>query len=234
MNTKNLKIKVLPAKVTDEYGHVTQLFDEIDLTIDAGKVVTFLNSSKLNTTALLKSICEIDDEIKRNGERVFIPSMPSSFPWLSVKENIVFNLESVEKEKIKTVISMVGLTGYEDHYPNNNSIGFRFRISLARAIIRNPELIIVDNSITELAYNRRVELFTLLRSIAFKLKISVIYATSSVSDSVRISDKIIISHGSHFNVGKMNTILIDEEVRRDSSTTIRVLDYLDEVEISSF
>jgi ABC-type nitrate/sulfonate/bicarbonate transport system ATPase subunit len=129
---------------------------------------------------------------------------------------------------------MVGLTGYEDHYPNNNSIGFRFRISLARAIIRNPELIIVDNSITELAYNRRVELFTLLRSIAFKLKISVIYATSSVSDSVRISDKIIISHGSHFNVGKMNTILIDEEVRRDSSTTIRVLDYLDEVEISSF
>ena len=229
-----IKIESISKSYTNGLGREVILFKDLSFEIQQSKITTILSKSGTGKTALLQKISMLDETNLTNAKRIYIPSEPSSFPWLNVRENIIFNLKVFDENYLNSVIKMVGLSGYEDHYPNNESIGFRFRISLARAIIRNPELIIIDDSITKLSQNRRSDLFTLLRNITLKMKTSVLYATSSVSDAVRISDKIILMHGAPLKVQSVKTILIDEEVRSDSSSIISYIDYFDENELSFF
>ncbi len=217
--TKSIKIESISKKYSDLSGHTINLFENISFSLEAGKVTTMLLPSKMGKTSFLKTVAKIDDEFETtDGKRVFIPQKPSSFPWLNVRENILFNLTKIDEDKFKNVIKLVGLVGYDDHFPNNKSIGFRFRISIARAIINNPELILIDDSISEVSSQKKMEYFELIRKIAIETEIPILYSTSSVSEAIRLSDKIILL--SHFPIVeiKEKIILIDEETRIDFFT----------------
>ena len=135
MNNKNIKIESISKNYSDLSGHTIQIFENISFNIEAGKVTTILAPVGKGKTSLLKSVANIG-KIKNglNKKRIYIPKEPSSFPWLNVRENILFNLDKTDESIFKNIIKYVGLDGYEDHYPNNYSFGFRFRISFARAI----------------------------------------------------------------------------------------------------
>ncbi|MBD3410919.1 MAG: ATP-binding cassette domain-containing protein, partial [Ignavibacteriales bacterium] len=84
------------------------------------------------------------------GDVALIPSTPSSFPWMNARENVEFALKAtgVESEareaKADEALKIVGLEGYEFHTPDNASVGFRFRIALARAVAVDPKFILLD------------------------------------------------------------------------------------------
>ena len=229
MSQKIIKIDSLSKKYSDSTGYVVQLFENISFGIE--KVTTVLAPKGSGKSSLLKSIAGIDKgKSIANGENIFIPQKPSSFPWLNVSENITFNTKIADNE-LKELIKFVGLEGYEDHFPDNNSVGFRFRISLARAIANNPKLILIDESLTKLAAKRKLEMYSLIRKVSSQKGIPILYATSSVTEAIRLSDKIILLSQNPTEVITEKTILIDDEARVDSSSIFKIDDYFGEEEI---
>ncbi|MCF6269245.1 MAG: ATP-binding cassette domain-containing protein [Melioribacteraceae bacterium] len=233
MPQKIIKIESISKKYSDISGYTIQLFENISFDIESDKITTLLAPKGTGKSTLLKMIAGIDEDSKIPDEkRVYIPTKPSSFPWLNVRENIIFNLKNVDDNDLKSIVKFVGLDGYEDHFPNNNSIGFRFRISLARAIINNPELILIDESISNLQLKRKFELYSLLRKVTSEKGIPILYSTSLVSEAIRLSDKIILMNQLPSKIISEKTILIDEETRADEKMTFNISDYFSEEEIS--
>jgi ABC-type nitrate/sulfonate/bicarbonate transport system ATPase subunit len=229
MSQKIIKIDSISKKYSDSTGYVVQLFENISFEIE--KVTTILAPTGTGKSSLLKIIAGIDEGEKSvTTKNIFIPQKPSSFPWLNVKENITFNNKIAAKE-LKDIIKLVGLEGYDDHFPNNNSIGFRFRISLARAIANNPDLLLIDESLTKLTPKRKLELYALLRKVALEKGIPILYATSSITEAIRLSDKIVLMSQNPTKVVTQKTILIDEAVRVDSSSVFAIEDYFGDDEI---
>ncbi len=233
MSQKIIKIESLSKNYSDISGYTIQLFENISFDIEPKKLTTLLAPKGRGKSTLLKMIAGIDDETNKPlGKRIYIPTKPSSFPWLNVRENVTFNLKNVDDNNLKSIIKFVSLEGYEDHFPNNDSIGFRFRISLALAIINNPELILIDESISTLPIKRKLELYSLLRKVTSEKGIPILYSTSLVSEAIRLSDKIILIDQLPSKVVSKKTILIDEEERVDDKVTLNISNYFTEEEIS--
>ena len=235
MGKKTIKIESFSKNYSDALGYTVQIFKGISFDIEVGKVSTILAPNGSGKSTLLKTIAGIEeDTFKTDGKRTFIPTKPSSFPWLNVSENITFNLKNFDDNVLKNIIKFVGLEGYEDHFPNNDSVGFRFRISLARAIINDPELILIDESIKTISLKRKLDLYGLLRKVSSKKGIPILYSTSSISEAIRLSDKIIFIDQMPPKIVSTNTILIDEESRMDEKNNFNISDYFTEKEISIF
>ena len=161
-------------------------------------------------TTLLKILSGLDSnyrgDILLNGNKIknkfpFIPEKPASFPWLNVTGNIRSivamheKLDGSSRVKLQELIDLTGLTGYEDHFPHNKSYGFRFRISLARAMAVFPRLILLDDPFKLMDSETKDEIFELIKKIASEKKIKFILASSNITETALLSDKILLING---------------------------------------
>lgn len=183
-------------KYTDKVGYSINLLNNISFSIKNSSFVSILAPVGSGKTSLLKILSDLDQptsgSIESNlSKRIFIPSSPSSFPWLSVVDNIRFNSKLTESE-IQEIINKVGLIGYEDHFPNNKSEGFRFRISLGRALANKPEIIIIDQPFSNLNTSTRTEIYSLIRNIYLEYSIPFILGTTNITEAILLSDKIYL------------------------------------------
>jgi ABC-type nitrate/sulfonate/bicarbonate transport system ATPase subunit len=157
-------------------------------------------------TTLLKILSGIDKEYSGeillkggiNNILPFIPANPSSYPWLSVRGNIELILTLCEKNrkqivtKFEEIIDLIELTGYEDHFCSNKSRGFRFRISLGRALAASPQIIMLDDSLKCLDSTTRIESIAIIKKIAMKKRIKFLLASSNITEVVMLSDKVLL------------------------------------------
>lgn len=182
-------------------------FENVSFSFDSKeeKIISVYGSEASSLTTLLKIISGIEKpdtgEILYNGTTSvpnfpFIPMKPSSFPWLSVKGNV--EIVPARKKESNYFINLVGLSGYEDYHPNEKSIGFRFRISLARALSLEPSLILLDNCFESADQETKDELILLLKSISEELNITFLYSSLNLSDIIKLSGEIIILKQSAF------------------------------------
>lgn len=191
-----LKITNLSKVYTDQVGYRINLLENISAEIKENEFISFLAPSGSGKTSLLKILAGLDEptsgQIENFKNRViFIPTKPSSYPWLNVEENISF--ESPKSvEEINNIINLVGLSGYEDHYPDNKSEGFRFRISLGRALTHNPKIILIDEPFNNLNHVTRQEIYLMLRNIFIKTGISFVLGTINITEAVFLSEKIYL------------------------------------------
>jgi len=217
-NNQTIEIVNLSKYIEKDFGYRKLIFENLSFKIQTDyehKIFSFLSPFGSGKTTLLKLICGLEKpssgEIYFNNELLdiskkeitFIPTFPSSLPWLSVKENLelIFKINSkkIDYELINETIKLVGLDGYENFTPNKNSIGFRLRISLARAILNQPSLILLDEPFGKLDYETKNEIYNLLTDLKLKLNISFIIATSSISESVELSDEIFVLNPNNFS-----------------------------------
>ncbi|GAB6281501.1 MAG: hypothetical protein STSR0008_02410 [Ignavibacterium sp.] len=216
---KNLSKFIIPKNQYNfKFGYRKSVFENLSFKIQTDnehKILSILSPFGSGKTTLLKLIAGLEKassgEIFLNDKLVntptnkiaFISTLSSSLPWLTVKENLelVFKINSqkIDEELINKVIKMVNLDGYENFIPNKNSIGFRLRISLARAIINQPFFILLDEPFSKLDYDTKNELYQLLKEIKNKLNITFIIATSSISEAIELSDKILIFNPNNFS-----------------------------------
>jgi ABC-type nitrate/sulfonate/bicarbonate transport system ATPase subunit len=149
---------------------------------------------KIISGVIKKDSGEIYFGDSQNKNVPLIPEKPSSFPWMNVKQNIEFglNLSKNKKYSVDDLISLTGLTGYGDHHPDNKSFGFRFRISLARAMALNPSLILIDDSFKLMKKETKEEIHQLIYDISFSEKINFIIATTNLVEAIQLSDIIFL------------------------------------------
>ena len=181
---------------------------EINVREPEGCISTILAPFGAGKTTLLRILAAVDHQTsgkifleekeynKPNGSIVYIPEKPSSFPWLNVTQNINFAInlknKNADKEKLNSLISFAGLTGYEDHFPDDKSLGFRFRISLVRALAVEPKLIILDDPLKNLHGETKHEIKLLIKKAANDFKVPLLITTTNVSESIDLSNEIFL------------------------------------------
>jgi len=214
---KDLKVdrKSLPISLQNvykAYGSVRAL-DNISLDIEAGEFVTLLGPSGSGKTTLLMTIAGFvrpDTASIRFGDEEMILTPPHKrglgmvfqnyalFPLMSCAENIAYPLKvrgvpaSQRKVRVAEVLELVQLSGYEDRRIHELSGGQCQRIALARAIVFEPRIILMDEPLSALDKNLREHMQIEIKRLHKKLDATIVYVTHDQREALTMSDRIAV------------------------------------------
>lgn len=199
--------KSFPAPQGEEQLKVLK---DVSFSVSDGEIVAILGPSGCGKTTLLNLVAGFESvesgEIMFRGEPVNGPSSqrgvvfqePVLFPWLTVKENISFGLRIRKEakqtidEKCKSMIELVGLEGFASYYPEQLSGGMQQRVSLARVLIMQPEVLLMDEPFAALDAQTRMRMQQLLLSVSQKLKPAIVFVTHDIEEALIIADRIYL------------------------------------------
>jgi NitT/TauT family transport system ATP-binding protein len=122
----------------------------------------------------------------------------SAFPWLTTLNNVAFGLrmEGVGREErercARAMIGLVGLSGFEGHHPRELSGGMRQRVAIARTLVMNPELLIMDEPFGALDAQTRLLLGEELLRIWREVRATILFITHDIAEAVRLADRVLI------------------------------------------
>lgn len=216
------------------YDQDTTVLRDFSLEIEEGELISFLGPSGCGKTTTLKTIAgflmpdkgkiyikekdytELPPH-KRNIGLVF--QNYALFPHLSIYENIAFGLrmrkvpEDVIKQKVLDALSMVNLPGTEKRLPDQLSGGQQQRVGLARAMVINPDLLLLDEPLSNLDAKLRVQMRVEIKRLLANTHITTIYVTHDQEESLVLSDRIVI-----MNQGKIEQIGSPQEIYTQPQT----------------
>ncbi|MEO8559314.1 MAG: ABC transporter ATP-binding protein [Rhodospirillales bacterium] len=184
----------------------------IDLTIKRGEFVSFIGPSGCGKTTLLRVIADLerptDGKISVNGvtpeqarlKRAYgyVFQAPALYAWRNVARNVMLPLEimglsAAERGKrAEQYLAMVGLTGFERKYPWQLSGGMQQRVSIARALAFEPELLLMDEPFGALDEITRDHLNEQLLRLWEQTGKTIIFVTHSISEAVFLSNRIVV------------------------------------------
>lgn len=191
-------------------GAAGQVLENVDLTLYENEVVGLLGRSGSGKSTLLRSIAGllspsdgevrlIDDEGTPSVAMVF--QTFALFPWLTVQENVELGLEAQRvpaderRSRALAAIDLIGLDGFENAYPKELSGGMRQRVGLARAIVVNPSLLLMDEPFSALdvltAETLRSDLLDLWSEGRMPIK-AILIVTHNIEEAVLMCDRILV------------------------------------------
>ena len=183
---------------------------DVTLSIEEGQFVCFVGPSGCGKSTLLNIIAGLDKptkgEVILNGRRVTEPGPDrimvfqdnALFPWLKVVDNVQFGLKiaGVEKKKRYEIsmhyLDMMQLTKFAEAYTYQLSGGMKQRVSLARALVMDPEILLMDEPFAALDSQTRDLLLVELQLIWAKTRKTILFVTHNISESVCLGDRVIV------------------------------------------
>ena len=239
-----------------ELRHITKIFDDdgftavddFNLEVKRGEFVTFLGPSGCGKTTTLRMIAGFDvptsGEILLNGESIVgLPPYKrpintvfqryALFPHMNIYNNIAFGLrqkktpEEEIRRKVRKVLALVDLEGFEERSVSTLSGGQQQRIAIARALVNEPEILLLDEPLGALDLKMRKEMQIELKAMHDKLGITFIYVTHDQEEALTMSDKIVV-----MNEGKTQQIGTPEDIYNEPATAF-VADFIGESNIFS-
>ena len=238
-----------------ELRHVTKSFSDgftavqdFNLEVKKGEFVTFLGPSGCGKTTTLRMIAGF--ELPTSGEILLdgksITNLPpyerpintvfqryALFPHMNIYENIAFGLKQkkmakdVIEHKVKKVLSLVDLEGFEERNVATLSGGQQQRIAIARALVNEPEILLLDEPLGALDLKMRQEMQIELKDMHQKLGITFIYVTHDQEEALTMSDKIVV-----MSEGQIQQIGTPEDIYNEPKNAF-VADFIGESNIFS-
>lgn len=189
-----------------------RVLDSVSLEVEAGEFVSVLGPSGCGKTTLLRMAAGLisieDGEILLDGVPVTEPSPKVSMvfqaiglmPWKTVWGNVALGLEVVfhrgltapEKEQVAAYIELVGLKGFEGYYPHQISGGMQQRVGLARALVRKPDLLFMDEPFGALDAQTRAILQDELLRLWNENRCTVLFITHDLDEAIYLSDRVVV------------------------------------------
>ena len=219
--------KISVKHVLKKYGETTVIPD-LSVEIEEGELFTLLGPSGCGKTTLLRMIAGFNsieggdicfnetrindmDPSKRNIGMVF--QNYAIFPNLSVRGNVAFGLKNrkVDKQKIQEetdkYLNLMQIMQYADRMPEQLSGGQQQRIALARALVITPDVLLMDEPLSNLDAKLRLEMRTVIRHTQKSVGITTVYVTHDQEEAMAISDKIaVMKDGVIQHIGKPKDI----------------------------
>ncbi|MBZ9703016.1 MULTISPECIES: ABC transporter ATP-binding protein [unclassified Mesorhizobium] len=193
----------------EETDRVTVL-DGVDLSIRKGEFITLVGPSGSGKSVLLDIIGGLTQasggDVQLDGRRITRPDPKTGyvfqqyalFPWRTALANIEYALEVrgvAKAERTVTarhLLSLFGLAGFEDRFPNQLSGGMQQRVAIARALASNPEVLLMDEPFAALDQQTRELLQGELLRIWGKIKTTVIFVTHSIDEAIFLADRVVV------------------------------------------
>src|ERR671924_24102 len=210
-----LEVQSLSKSYRQLGGETTVAVGNITCRVEAGEFVSFVGPSGCGKTTLLMSIAGLiplsSGKIIVQGREVngpppnlvlvFQEFNRSLFAWRSVLGNVRFGLEARGSrsrdavDKARSLIDLVGLKGFENHYPWELSGGMQQRVAIARALAYQPEVLLMDEPFGSLDALTRLQLEDKLLELWGKLGTTIVFITHDIEEAIYLSDRIWVLSG---------------------------------------
>jgi sulfonate transport system ATP-binding protein len=176
------------------------VFNEFDLLVEPGETLAVLGASGCGKSTLLRCIAGLvkpdDGTIAAHDELGLVFQEPRLMPWLSVERNVAFAARSdVERARVKEVLDLVGLSPAAHLLPKELSGGMAQRAALARTLVRNPKILLLDEPLSALDALLRLELQSSLAAIVRETNSTAVLVTHDVEEALYLADRIIVLEG---------------------------------------
>jgi NitT/TauT family transport system ATP-binding protein len=189
---------------------VVHALHDVCLTVDKGEFVTIIGPSGCGKSTLLECAAGLtlpgSGTIKLGGvtvhgpnaHRVVVFQSASLLPWRTVQRNIAYGAELARwpaariRESVKTAIDLVGLGGFEQHYPHQLSGGMQQRANLARALVMDAEVILMDEPFGALDSMTKRAMQDELLSLHAKLGRTVVFITHDLDEAIYLGDRVVV------------------------------------------
>lgn len=207
-----LSLKGVSKSYTGKAGGVSQVLDGIDLDVEEGEFIAILGFSGAGKTTLISAIAGLvqpdageillrDQPIDGPGrDRGLVFQSYSLFPWLSVEQNVALAVDAVHKDRsreeraalVRQKVELVGLGHALDRKPAQLSGGMRQRVSVARALAMEPEILLLDEPLSALDALTRAKLQDEIDRIREEEKRTIILVTNDVDEALLLADRVAV------------------------------------------
>ena len=204
-------VEVLSAEKT--YPNGTQALLPVDLTIEEGEFVTLLGPSGCGKSTLLKMVAGLLEptdgrlhlwrkpvaQLEESGKKMaFVFQSPTLMPWASVQTNVRLPLDlagvprAEADARVTEALALVGLSKFANALPRALSGGMQMRVSIARGLVTQPDLLLMDEPFGALDEITRHKLDADLLDLWRKKKLTVIFVTHSIHEAVFLSSRVVM------------------------------------------
>ncbi|MGE8538556.1 MAG: ABC transporter ATP-binding protein [Acinetobacter sp.] len=184
--------------------------ENVTLDIQQGEFVSIVGPSGCGKSTLLDLIAGLtrpsSGQILLNGKEITRPGLDRGivfqqyalYPWLNALQNIEFGLEAkgvdkkTRRQKAQYYLELVGLAGFEQHFPNELSGGMKQRVAIARSLAYEPEILLMDEPFAALDAQTRETLQEELLNIWRTSKATIIFITHSIDEAIYLSQRVAI------------------------------------------
>jgi NitT/TauT family transport system ATP-binding protein len=191
-------------------GSRVRAIESLTLSIEKSQFVSIVGPSGCGKTTFLKIVCGL---MKPTGGEILVQGRPISsnsrdramvfqdsslFPWFSVWRNVGYGLEcrgmpqKQIRTKVQPFIDMVGLRGFEQHYPYELSGGMQQRANLARALVVDPQVLLMDEPFAALDAQTREMMQSELLDVWGQTHKTVLFITHQINEAIYLADRVIV------------------------------------------
>lgn len=191
-------------------GEVTHAVDKVSLDIQPGEFVSIVGLSGCGKSSFLNAVAGLikprGGDIKISGnlvqgpgqDRTVVFQKPSLLPWRSVIKNVIYGLElrgikpNEAIRQAEKYVDMVNLKGFETYFPHQLSGGMQQRVNLARALVCEPEVLLLDEPFAALDAITRETMQNELLNLWEQTKKTVLMVTHQIDEAILLSDRVIV------------------------------------------
>jgi sulfonate transport system ATP-binding protein len=191
---------VLVTQVVRRFGE-RLVIDHLDLTIEDEELVVLLGPSGCGKSTLLRLLAGLDHPdggtVEVPAKRAIVFQADRLLPWQRVAPNVTIGLRGPDADKrARAVLAEVGLTGREKAWPKELSGGEAQRVSLARALVSEPELVLLDEPFAALDAITRLRMHDLVRDLRSRHHAAMLLVTHDIDEAIALADRIdVMSQG---------------------------------------
>lgn len=225
-------------KFFEKDGEKFQVLKNINLDIKEGEFICIVGASGCGKSTLLRSIAGLDTDhegtIKVNGQLVTKPERTRGmvfqehrlFPWLNIEDNISYVLNEgrpeEKKRKVEKHIELVGLKGFEKAYPKQLSGGMAQRAGIARALVNQPKLLLLDEPFGALDAFTKIQMQQEVKRIHKTEGTTMILVTHDIDEAVFLADRIVVMSSRPGTIKRIVNVELAEPRNRNNNEFVKI------------
>ncbi|MDR1786424.1 MAG: ABC transporter ATP-binding protein [Spirochaetaceae bacterium] len=227
-----IEIQRLCKSFPQNEGEPIAVLDRVDLVFEPGEFISLIGPSGCGKSTLLRIIAGLapsdSGRILLDGTAVSAPGFerglvfqdPTLFPWMTIYENIAYGLRARgvykrEKSRIPDYFRLVGLQGFEKSYPHHLSGGMAQRAALARALVNDPKVLLLDEPLGALDAFTRMNMQDEILKIWEERRQTCVMVTHDVDEAIYMASRIVVMSARPAKIERVITVELGRPRRRD-------------------